>query len=116
LKRVGRHTQSEGQLYVATPAVLSYLGLDPATIKQVLPSIAERGIDGTEGRTCFRRARAADVEFATILLFDSLDAVRRFAGDDYETAYVPHQARAVLSDFNSTSAHYEVLLAPSHAA
>jgi hypothetical protein len=53
---------------------------------------------------------------STILLFDSLGAVRRFAGDDYEAAYVPPEARAVLSDFDATSVHYEVLLSPPLAA
>lgn len=84
--------------------------------KQVLPSIVERGIDGYRGAYLLRRTRADDVEFATILLFDSLDAVRGFAGDDYQTAYVPPEARAVLSDFDATSAHYEVLLGPPRAA
>lgn len=40
--------------------------------------------------------------------FDSLDAVRDFAGEDYEAAYVPTAARAVLSRFDERSRHYEV--------
>jgi len=79
---------------------------------QVLPSIADRGIAGYHGAYLLRRPRAEDVEFATIMLFDSLDAVRAFAGEDYASAYVPPHARAVLSDFDTTSAHYEVISAP----
>jgi hypothetical protein len=40
--------------------------------------------------------------------FDSLDAVRGFAGEDYEAAVVPPQARALLSRFDERSQHYEV--------
>jgi hypothetical protein len=46
------------------------------------------------------------------MLFDSLHHVRAFAGEDYETAYVPPQARAVLARFDERSAHYDTLLRP----
>ena len=36
-----------------------------------------------------------------------IDAVRVFAGDDYEAAYVPEMARVVLSRFDARSQHYE---------
>jgi hypothetical protein len=38
----------------------------------------------------------------------SLDAVKIFAGEDYEAAYVPASARSVLSRFDARSQHYEV--------
>jgi hypothetical protein len=44
----------------------------------------------------------------TVMWFDSLDAVKRFAGEDYETAYVPDAARALLARFDHQSRHYEV--------
>jgi hypothetical protein len=40
--------------------------------------------------------------------FDSLEAVRAFAGEDYEVAVVPARARALLSRFDERSQHYEV--------
>jgi len=40
--------------------------------------------------------------------FDSLEAVRIFAGPDYEVAVVPPKARAILSHFDECSQHYEV--------
>jgi hypothetical protein len=49
---------------------------------------------------------------ATILLFDSLEHVRGFAGEDDEAAYVPPRARAVLAHFGERSAHYDMLLRP----
>jgi hypothetical protein len=53
-----------------------------------------------------------EVEFITIMWFDSLDSVTTFMGDDYEVAHVPPQARAVLSRFDERSAHYDALLEP----
>lgn len=80
--------------------------------KEILPGIEERGIDGYRGAHLLRRDLEEGAEFVTILWFDSLDAVRAFAGDDYETAYVPPAARALLSRFDARSAHYETVLAP----
>lgn len=40
--------------------------------------------------------------------FDNIEAVRSFAGEDYEVAVVPKKARAVLSRFDARSQHYEV--------
>jgi hypothetical protein len=48
------------------------------------------------------------VEFVTMMWFDSLAAVREFAGPDYEVAVVPPAARALLARFDARSAHYEV--------
>jgi len=42
------------------------------------------------------------------MTFESLKAVRAFAGEDYEAAVVPAQARAVLSHFDERSQHYDV--------
>jgi hypothetical protein len=49
-----------------------------------------------------------EVEFATVMWFDSLESVEAFAGADYETAVVPPKARAVLKRFDARSRHYEV--------
>lgn len=45
-----------------------------------------------------------------IMRFDNLDAVRVFAGEDYEACVVPPAARAILSRFDQRSAHYEVMV------
>jgi hypothetical protein len=49
-----------------------------------------------------------EVEFVTIMWFDSMEAIRVFAGEDYEVAVVPPKARASLSRFDARSQHYEV--------
>jgi len=79
---------------------------------QVLPGIAARGLSGYRGAYLARRELENETEFSTMMIFDSLDDVRRFAGEDYETAYVPPEARAVLARFDERSAHYEILLRP----
>jgi hypothetical protein len=79
---------------------------------QVLPGIAERHLDGYHGAYLARRDLGDEVEFVTLMLFDTLDNVRAFMGDDYEIAHVPPPAQAVLAHFDPRSAHYEVLLEP----
>ena len=74
----------------------------------ILPTIDARLPVGYRGAFLYRRDVGEEVEFVTTMLFDSLDAVRAFAGDDYEVAVVPPAARAVLSRFDPRSAHYEV--------
>jgi hypothetical protein len=46
------------------------------------------------------------------MLFDALENVKAFMGEDYEVAHVPPEARAVLARFDDRSAHYETLLEP----
>jgi heme-degrading monooxygenase HmoA len=65
-------------------------------------------IRGFEGIQLLRREAGAEVEFVTVMRFDSIDAVREFAGDDYELAVVPKSARALLSRFDERSQHYEL--------
>ncbi|GAB3169459.1 antibiotic biosynthesis monooxygenase [Myceligenerans halotolerans] len=79
---------------------------------RVLPAIAERKLAGYHGAYLLRRPLDGEVEFSTVMLFDSLDAVREFVGEDYEVAHVPAEARAVLSRFEERSAHYDTLLTP----
>ena len=60
---------------------------------QILPGIRQRRIDGFRGIELLRRAAGEEVEFVTLMWFDSLDAVRAFAGADHEVAVVPPPAR-----------------------
>lgn len=76
--------------------------------EEIFVGIQERHIRGFQGIQLLRRQVGEEVEFVTIMSFDSLDAVRAFAGEDYEVAVVPDKARAVLSRFDARSQHYEV--------
>jgi heme-degrading monooxygenase HmoA len=75
---------------------------------EIFTGIAERGISGFQGIDLLRRQVDDTVEFMTIMWFDSILAVRTFAGEDYEKAVVPAQARPLLVRFDEQSAHYEV--------
>ena len=75
---------------------------------EIFPGIVGRKIAGFRKIELLRRALGAEVEFITIMWFTSLDAIKAFAGADYETAVVPPAARAVLSRFDAKSQHYEV--------
>ena len=77
---------------------------------EVLPGIHR--VDGYHGAYLLRRELPDEVEFVTITLFESFDAVRRFAGDDYEKAVVPPAARRLLARFDERSTHYDVLTQP----
>jgi len=79
---------------------------------EIFSGIAKRSIQGYRGIHLLRRDVEDSVEFVTIMWFDSPDAVRAFAGDDYEVAVVPPKARQLLSRFDSRSAHYDVVEAP----
>jgi heme-degrading monooxygenase HmoA len=79
---------------------------------EIFTGIAKRSIKGYRGIHLLRRNIGEDVEFVTIMWFDSMEAVRAFAGEDYEGAVVPPMARRLLSKFDSRSAHYEVIEQP----
>jgi heme-degrading monooxygenase HmoA len=76
--------------------------------EEIFVGIENRHIRGFKGIQLLRREVGEEVEFVTIMTFDSLDAVREFAGEDYEVAFVPEKARAVLSHFDKRSQHYEI--------
>ena len=75
---------------------------------EIFTGIVERGIAGFGGIDLLRREVPEGVEFVTIMWFDSILAVRTFAGEDYELAVVPAKARQLLLRFDERSAHYEV--------
>jgi heme-degrading monooxygenase HmoA len=81
-------------------------------MSEILPGIASRGIRGLTGAHLMKRDVAEEVEFVTILWFESLDAVREFAGEDYQTAVVPEKVRRLLARFDTRSQHYETVLEP----
>jgi len=83
---------------------------------EIFAGIAGRQIAGYRGISLCRRDLGEEVEFVTIMWFDSLDAVRAFAGENYEQAVVPPKARAVLSRFDAVSAHYETVVSPPFPA
>jgi len=73
---------------------------------ELLPGIGK--VKGYKGSYLLRRELGDEVEFVTIMLWDSLDAVRAVAGSDYEQAVVPEERRRYLTRWDAQSAHYEI--------
>jgi hypothetical protein len=73
----------------------------------IFPGILARSIAGLEGLELFSHPLEAEVEFMTLMRFTSWDAVKAFAGPNWEVSVVPPAARAVLSRFDEKATHYE---------
>jgi len=76
---------------------------------ELFVGIRNQRIPGLKNVRLLRREIGGEVEFATIMLFDSIDAIRRFAGPNYESPYIPERARAVLLRFDERAQHYEII-------
>ncbi|MBZ5605110.1 MAG: antibiotic biosynthesis monooxygenase [Acidobacteriia bacterium] len=72
----------------------------------VIPGL--KAIDGYRGGYVLRRPAGGEIEFVVINLFDSLDAVRAFAGPEYEIAVFEPEAKRLLSRVEPKAVHYEV--------
>ena len=67
-----------------------------------------RATPGNRGAWVLRRIRDDEAEFVTLSHWDSLDAIRAFAGDDYERAVYYPEDKDFLLDFAPTVDHFEV--------
>jgi hypothetical protein len=76
--------------------------------EEIFVGIKSREIKGYKGINLLRRNLDKEVEFITIMWFDSIDSIREFAGTDYENAVVPEKAQRLLSRYDKKSQHYEV--------
>ena len=75
---------------------------------EIFTGIADRNIAGYDGIKLRRRDVPPYVEFMTIMTFNDLDAVKEFAGEDYELSVVPPNARKLLDHFDERAQHYDV--------
>ena len=78
--------------------------------EEVLLEIAKRAIPGYKGAEIFiREADNDEVEFITLLRFETLDAVKIFAGKDYEQPVIPPECRRLLKRHSEKSRHYRIV-------
>ena len=77
-------------------------------LNEIFSGIEARAIPGYRGIQLLRRASGAEVEFVTIVWFETIEAVVNFAGEDFEVPVVPEAQRALLARFDARSQHYEL--------
>jgi hypothetical protein len=74
---------------------------------ELLPGISKK--KGYKGSYLLRRENVNEVEFITIMLWDSIDSIRAAAGPNYETAIIPDERLKLLSRYDEKSGHYEIV-------
>jgi heme-degrading monooxygenase HmoA len=74
---------------------------------ELLPGLSK--VRGYQGSYLLRRTLGDEIEFITIILWESLDAVRAVTGPDYETAVIPEERRKYLSHHDQKAAHYQIV-------
>jgi heme-degrading monooxygenase HmoA len=73
---------------------------------ELLPGISK--VKGYRGSYLLRRKAGDEIEFITIMLWNSINDIRAVAGPDYETAIIPDERRQYLSRYDPKSLHYEI--------
>lgn len=76
---------------------------------EVFPGIEAKEIEGYQSVELFRRDQKEEVEFMTMMTFDSLEDVINFQGPDYEKSYVPEAAQKILKRWDKSAAHYAAI-------
>jgi hypothetical protein len=70
-------------------------------------------IAGYRGGYVMRRPAGGEVEFATLTLWESIDAVREFAGDEYDTPVIEPEAARRLAHYDDRVSHFDAVVAPA---
>ena len=78
-------------------------------LNEVIPGIEAKNIPGFNGIEVLKRQHTDEIEFITIMTFDSIQSVIAFQGPEYTRCYVPDVAQKVLKRWDQHSAHYEVV-------
>jgi hypothetical protein len=78
---------------------------------RVLPGL--RGVEGYRGGYVLRHDGADEVEFVVVNMFESLDAVKRFAGENYAVPVFEPEAKRLLSRMEPVAMHYDVRVSRS---
>ena len=76
---------------------------------EIFPSIAARKINGYRGAELFIREEGNEVEFVTLLRFDSMDGVKEFAGADTSKPVIFPKAEALITRMERAR-HYRVAI------
>jgi antibiotic biosynthesis monooxygenase (ABM) superfamily enzyme len=77
---------------------------------EIFPGIARRNIGGYHGAELFIHDDGDEVEFVTLLRFDSMQAVKEFAGEDQSKPVIYPKAEALLTRMDERSRHYRIAI------
>lgn len=77
-------------------------------VNEVFPAVKKKGVDGLEKVSISTLATNEEVQFFLVLQFSNLAAVKKFAGEDYQKAYIPEKAKQLLKRYDSAAAHFEL--------
>jgi len=75
---------------------------------EVFPSVKASGINGLNKVSISSKDSAVEVEFFLMLEFESLADVKAFAGENYETAFIPEKAKTLLKRYDTKAEHFEL--------
>ena len=75
-------------------------------LNEVFPEVKWKGVEGLEKVSISTMEMNDEVEFFLMLQFDSLESVKMFAGEKYEKAYIPNNAKRVLTRYDETAEHF----------
>lgn len=76
---------------------------------ELFPSLQrELGETGYRGYHILRLEQQHEVEFVTLVWFESVQAVQAFAGENYETPVISLKAKSLLSHYQDSCQHYEL--------
>jgi heme-degrading monooxygenase HmoA len=74
---------------------------------ELLPGLNK--MKGFQASYLLRRTVSDEVEFITMILWDSTEAIKAVAGEDFETAVIPEERKKYLKRFDAKVTHFEVM-------
>lgn len=77
---------------------------------EIFPGIADRKIKGYRGAELFVREEGDEAEFMTLLRFDSMEAVKEFAGEDEARPVIYPKAESLLIRMDERSQHFRIAI------
>ena len=77
---------------------------------EIFPGITQRNIQGYYGAELFIREDGDEVEFVTLLRFDSMEGVKEFAGENQSKPVIYPKAEALLTRMDERSQHYRIAI------
>jgi len=75
---------------------------------EFMPAVEKKNIPGYRKFQLLRKEEPGEIEFITIMWFDSLENIKAFAGEDYEKAVVHPTAQALLERYDTRARHFEL--------